>query len=45
MVGMVVNKDDGRYYLYVGAFYTEKGATSKLAELRSQQISSQVVQR
>lgn len=41
----VVNKDDGRYYLYVGAFYTEKGATSQLAELRSQQISSQVVQR
>jgi hypothetical protein len=41
----VVNKDDGRYYLYVGAFYTEQGATSQLAELRSQKISSQVVER
>jgi cell division septation protein DedD len=41
----VVNKDDGRYYLYVGAFYTEQGATSQLAELRSQRISSQVVER
>jgi cell division protein FtsN len=41
----VVNKDDGRYYLYVGAFYTEKGATSQLAELSSQRIPSQVVER
>jgi len=41
----VVNKDDGRYYLYVGAFYTEKGATSQLAELNSQRIPSQVVER
>ena len=41
----IVNKDDGRYYLYVGAFYTEKGATSQLAELSSQQIPSQVVER
>ncbi len=41
----VVNKDDGRYYLYVGAFYTEQGATSQLAELNSQRIPSQVVER
>jgi hypothetical protein len=41
----VVNKGDGRYYLYVGAFYTEKGATSQLAELSSQRIPSQVVER
>jgi len=41
----VVNKDDGRYYLYVGAFYTEKGATSQFAELSSQRIPSHVVER
>lgn len=41
----VIKDNDGRFNLYVGAFFTERGAEDQYSELISSGIQSQVVER
>ncbi len=40
-----IKDDQGKFHLFVGAFYTAKGAKKLYAELRSKGIRAQVVER
>jgi len=41
----IIEKVKGKYYLYVGAFYTKIGAESQCSELISKGIQCQAVDR
>ena len=41
----VIRSTGGQNYLYVGAFYTRKGAADQYAELRAKSIHSKIVER
>jgi cell division septation protein DedD len=41
----VIQREDGKYHLYVGAFYTKRGAERQYRELEAKGIKNQIVAR